>query len=46
MMNSSVITALAALGGSSIGALGPIFSNYVLQQGETQRDLLLRQIMD
>ncbi len=45
-MNSSVITALAALGGSSIGALGPIFSNYVLQRGQTQRDLLLRQIID
>lgn len=45
-MNSSVITALAALGGSSIGALGPIFSNYVLQRGQTQRDLLLRQLID
>ena len=45
-MNSAIIGTLAALGGSSIGALGPIFSNYVLQRGQTQRDLLLRQVID
>src|SRR5580693_4369377 len=45
-MNSAVLSTLAALGGSSIGALGPIFSNYVLQRGQTQRDLLLRQVID
>jgi hypothetical protein len=45
-MNSAVISTLAALGGSSIGALGPILSNYLLQRGQTQRDLLLRQITD
>jgi hypothetical protein len=45
-MNSAVLSTLAALGGSSIGALGPIVSNYVLQRGQTQRDLLLRQIAD
>ena len=45
-MNSAVLSTLAALGGSSIGALGPIVSNYLLQRGQTQRDLLLRQIAD
>ena len=45
-MNPAVLSTLAALGGSSIGALGPIVSNYVLQRGQTQRDLLLRQIAD
>lgn len=43
-MNPALISALAALTGSSIGALAPILSNYVLQRSVTQRDLLNRQI--
>jgi len=43
-MNPAIISALAALGGSSVGALAPILSNFVLQRSVTQRDLLNRQI--
>ena len=43
-MNPVLISALAALTGSTIGALAPILSNYVLQRSVTQRDLLNSQI--
>jgi hypothetical protein len=43
-MNPAIISALAALGGSSIGALAPLLSNFLLQRSVTQRDLLNRQI--
>jgi predicted methyltransferase len=43
-MNPAIISALAALGGSSVGALAPVLSNFVLQRSVTQRDLLNRQI--
>ena len=44
MINPAIISALAALGGSSVGALAPVLSNFVLQRSVTQRDLLNRQI--
>ena len=43
-MNPAIISALAALGGSSVGALAPVLSNLILQRSVTQRDLLNRQI--
>ncbi|AXC13475.1 hypothetical protein ACPOL_4198 [Acidisarcina polymorpha] len=42
--NPAVISAVAALGGSSVGALAPILSNFILQRSATQRDLLTSQI--
>ena len=44
MINPAIISALAALGGSSVGALAPVLSSFVLQRSVTQRDLLNRQI--
>ena len=46
MMSPAAISALAALGGSSLGALGPVLSNYVLQRSLTRRDLVHREIAD
>ena len=43
-MNNAMVSVLAALIGSTIGGLAPVMSNYVLQRGQTQRDLLNRQI--
>ena len=43
-MNPAIVSALAALGGSAVGALAPVLSNFVLQRSATQRDLLNRQI--
>jgi hypothetical protein len=43
-INNAVLTALAALAGSTVGALGPVLSNYVLQRSQTQRDLMSKLI--
>ena len=43
-MNTAIVSALAALGGSSVGALTPVLSNYVLQRSVTQRHLANREI--
>ncbi len=43
-MNPAVLSALAALGGSAVGALAPVLSSFILQRSATQRDLLNRQI--
>lgn len=43
-MNPAIISALAALGGSSIGALAPVLSNFILERSVTRRELLNRQI--
>jgi hypothetical protein len=43
-MNPAIISALAALGGSSIGAMAPVLSIYVSQRSLAQRDMLNRQI--
>jgi hypothetical protein len=45
-MNPVAISALAALGGSSIGALAPVLSNYVLQRSVTRRDLINHEIAE
>ena len=44
MMNPAIISALAALGGSSVGAVAPVFSNYVSQRSLARRELLNRQV--
>ena len=43
-MNPAIISALAALGGSSVGAVAPVFSNYVSQRSLARRELLNRQV--
>jgi|SRR5947209_6782047 len=43
-MNYAVISALAAFGGSSVGALAPVLSSYVLQRSVAQRELSNQQI--
>jgi hypothetical protein len=43
-MNPAIISILAALSGTVVGSLAPVFSNYILQRSVTQRDLLNRQL--
>ena len=43
-MNPAMISILAALSGTAVGSLAPVWSNYVLQRSITQRDLLNRQL--
>jgi hypothetical protein len=43
-MDSALISVLAALGGSVIGASTPVLSNFVLQRSLTQRELTNREI--
>jgi hypothetical protein len=43
-MNTTIIGALAALGGSSIGAMAPVLSSYVSQRSVAQRELSSREI--
>ncbi|WP_263381397.1 hypothetical protein [Granulicella arctica] len=45
MINPSILSALAVLAGSSVGALTPVLSNYVLQRSATQRDFANREIV-
>ena len=43
-MNPAVISALAAVGGSSVGAMAPVLTAYIVQRGQIQRDVLNRHI--
>lgn len=43
-MDTAIISALAALGGSSIGAFAPVLTSYVLQRSMAQRELSNREI--
>jgi hypothetical protein len=43
-MNNTIIGILAAIGGSSVGALTPVLSNYVLQRSLTRREIANREI--
>jgi hypothetical protein len=43
-MDNTIIGVLAAIGGSSVGALTPVLSNYVLQRSVTQREIANREI--
>jgi hypothetical protein len=43
-VNQAIVSALAALGGSAVGALAPVLSNYIFQRSLTRNDLLNRQL--
>jgi hypothetical protein len=45
-MNEAVISAVAALTGSALGGLTPIISNYLIQRGLTQRELLTHDLVE
>lgn len=42
LMNSAVISALAAVCGSSVGAVAPVLNAYIMQRNQVQRDLMNR----
>jgi hypothetical protein len=46
MMNEAFISAVAALTGSAVGGLTPIISNYLIQRGLTERELLTRELAE
>jgi hypothetical protein len=46
VMNEAVISAVAALTGSALGGLTPIISNYLIQRGLTQRELLTHELVE
>jgi hypothetical protein len=37
-MNTAALSALAALGGSALGGITPLVSNYLIQRGLTRRE--------
>jgi hypothetical protein len=43
-MNGAEISAIAALSGSALGGLTPIISNYLVQRGQTEREMLEREL--
>jgi hypothetical protein len=43
-MNAAALSAIAALGGTAIGGLTPLISNYLIQKGLTKRELLTREL--
>jgi hypothetical protein len=43
-MDNTLVSVLAALGGSIVGASTPVLSNFVLQRSLTQRELTNREI--
>jgi hypothetical protein len=45
-MNTAALSALAALGGSALGGITPLVSNYLIQRGLTRRELLSRELAD
>jgi hypothetical protein len=45
-MNEAVVSAVAALTGSALGGLTPIISNYLIQRGLTQRELLTHELVE
>lgn len=44
-MDGAVISALAALGGSALGGITPIMSNYLIQRSMTEREMLSRELV-
>jgi len=45
-MNTAMLSALAALGGSALGGITPLISNFLIQRGLTKRELLSRELAD
>jgi hypothetical protein len=46
MMSGAELSALSALAGSALGGITPLVSNYFIQRGQTQRELLSRELAD
>jgi hypothetical protein len=46
IMNEALISAVAALTGSAVGGLTPIISNYLIQRGLTERELVTRELAE
>lgn len=46
MLDAAVVSALAALTGSALGGITPLISNYLIQRGMTQRELLNRELAE
>ena len=46
VMNEAVVSAVAALTGSALGGITPIISNYLIQRGLTQRELLTHELVE
>jgi hypothetical protein len=46
MMGGAELGALSALAGSALGGITPLVSNYFIQRGQTQRELLSRELAD
>lgn len=45
-MDRATLSALAALSGSALGSVTPLLSNYLLQRGQTRRELLTRELTE
>src|SRR5580693_4072933 len=45
-MNDALISAVAALTGSALGGVKPLISNYLIQRGLTERELLTRELTE
>lgn len=45
-MNPATLSALAALGGSALGGITPLISNFLIQRGLTKRELLTRELAE
>jgi len=43
-MDTAALSALAALGGSALGGITPLVSNYLIQKSLTKRELLTREL--
>jgi len=43
-VDTPALSALAALGGSALGGITPLVSNYLIQKGLTKRELLTREL--
>jgi hypothetical protein len=44
MIDGALISALAALSGTALGWIAPIASNYLIQKGQTERELLAHEL--
>lgn len=44
-MDGAVVSALAALGGSAFGGITPLLSNFLIQRGMTEREIMSRELV-
>ena len=45
-MDRATLSALAALSGSALGGVTPLISNFLIQRGQTRRELLSRELSE